>query len=168
MIVVVGGMKRSGSTWLYNVARVAMRHAGIEPKVGEYDLFAQGAQPPLLIKQHWWKPDLAEAADVVLSSVRDVEGVYESLKAFWGREPTARELAKIVAHWQRWSEVANYEMPYEDLLGDPLSVAQWVVAVLGLDADPVAVLDEVNRIELPAEGKDPVTFYFANHRRARS
>lgn len=164
MIVVVAGMKRSGSTWMFNVARIALERAGIGFEVGEYDLYKAKPDANLLIKTHWWHGNLADDADVILSSERDVEDVYASLHRFWGRRPTGREVAKIVEHHRRWHKAADHRMSYGDLLADPAAAAAGIVAALGVDADPACVLADVQAIEPPASGQDAVTLLFHNHR----
>lgn len=166
MLIVVAGLKRSGTTWVYNVARVALTHADVEHTAGGDELYhTWDRESVLLVKTHWWHEGLATSADVILSSDRDVEHAHASLEHLLGREVTGRELAKVVEHHRRWDAAATWRMTYDDLAERPAATAKGLVAALGLDVDPDAVLREVESLRLPATGQDPVTMLFHNHRR---
>lgn len=164
MLVVIAGMKRSGTTWAYNIARVALTRAGVDFDISGSLAEAKRATGPMLLKSHWWRRDVERLATTVITSERNVEDVYHSLEHLWGRPPTGAEMAKIVEHYRRWRRVSDFHFPYRRLLDDPLGVATGIISSLHLDVDPAAVLAEVEAIEPPKEGQDPVTLYFSNHR----
>lgn len=167
MLIVNAGMKRSGTTWMFNVARVALDQAGTEFTSG-HDVLYHDWKPgqTLLIKTHWWHEGLARAADVVLSSERDVEHMCASLGRLHGRQPSGPEIAKVVEHYRRWDAVATFRMTYRDMTDRPASTAAGIVEALSLtdQVDPRAVLTEVETLRPPDDGQDPVTMLLANHR----
>lgn len=163
-MIVVGGMKRSGTTWMFNVIRVALNHAG-KPYTVTGSLTEAKTLPGLvLLKSHWHREDVAARASLVFTSDRDPDEVFVSLERLQGRPLHERERTKIVQHYRRWRRISDYHMPYSRLLHDPPGVVADIVTVLGADADPWAVHDEVAAIQPPTEGQDPVSLYFANHR----
>ena len=164
MLVVVAGIKRSGSTWMFNVARIAMGHAGLSPQVGEYDLWRRRPDADLLIKSHRWHANMAEAADVILSSTRPIDEIRSSLARFYGRPPSGREMKTLRRHHRRWERVAGYSLRYECLLANPRHEVFRIVSALGLDVDVDAVYREVSKIRPPETGQDPTTLLFHNHR----
>lgn len=157
-------MKRSGTTWMYNVVRVAMNHRGLDYTISGSMAEAKKHKGRMLLKSHWWRQDVQRLATLVFTSDRDVEDVYRSLRRLWDRAPTGREMAKIVEHSRRWQRVSDYHMPYRLLLEDPRKACARIIDTLGYGVDPDAVFAEVSAIEPPEEGQDPVTLYFANHR----
>lgn len=164
MLTVVAGLKRSGTTWLYNVARIAYQHAGIAVAAGGDELYRSwDHHTPLLVKTHWWHERLATDATSILTSDRDVEDAYRSLARLFGRTPSGAEMAKIVEHARRWDAVATWRMTYTDL-ERPSETAKGIVAALDLDVDPARVLADVDSLQPPESGQDPVTLLFASHR----
>lgn len=163
-MIVVGGMKRSGTTWMFNVIRVALDHAGKAYTVTGSLAEAKKPSGLVLLKSHWHRGDVAAQATKVFTSDRNVIEVFQSLERLWGRPPTGRELAKIVEHYRRWDRIADYRMPYGRLIEEPQAVVTEICMTLDLPVNPVRVFAEVSAIEPPKEGQDPVTLYFSNHR----
>lgn len=149
---------------MYNVIRVALNQAGFEYVISGSLAEAKSHDGNMLLKSHWWRNDVERLSDLVFTSARNIEDVYRSLTRLWDREPTGREMAKIVEHSRRWQRVSDFHMPYSRLLADPEEVTVGIVKTLGVDADPAVVFRRVSAIEPPDEGQDPVTLYFANHR----
>jgi len=153
-LIVVAGMKRSGTTWIFNVVRLAMPGYLI---CRDYHNVPAG---DVILKTHWWTPALRGRARLVFSSWRDPEEVRESLIRFTGEEPP---MSKLLKHYRRWDEEANFRMDYRDLIGDPVGVVAEILDVLGSDRNPGAVAAEVAALEPPVSGVDPTTLYHAGH-----
>lgn len=162
-LIVVGGMKRSGTTWMYNTIRVALDQAGERFTVSGSLAEAKTLRGTVLLKSHWYQPSVARMARLVFTSERNVLEVYESLTHLWGRPPTGAEMAKIVEHWRRWDQSADYRMRYGHLAKNPEGITREIIKVLGLRVDARRVHREVAKLEPPEEGQDPVTLLFWNH-----
>lgn len=167
-VVIIGGIKRSGSTWLYNVVRILLREQGYDVAVQggiaalkEY----KGRNDYLIVKTHFHSPRAEKVADMVLTSTRDLDGIRGSLTRFGRKPPTDEEMEKLQAHFEIWNSMADYCMDYQDLVDRPLEVVQDVVDCFGFEGvDAERILALVNDIKPPTDQRhDPETFYFANH-----
>lgn len=152
-LIVVAGLKRSGTTWMFNVVRLALP---------EFQTTSNHDIPPgdVILKTHWWNKKLAEHASLIFSSWRDPKEVRESLIRFEGGEPA---MGRILNHYEHWDEQAHYRMKYEDLLTNPREVVAEILSVLGSDADHDDILTRVSSIQPPEIGIDWETLYHAGH-----
>lgn len=167
-VIVIGGIKRSGTTWQYNLVRlilVAMErsvgiHRGIR-HLGQYE----GDYDDLIMKTHFHSDRAQAAADIVFTSYRPIEEVRASLERFGGQSPSSEEIDKLVHHFRLWNQIADYRMDYSDLVTDPLKVTTEIMEVLDATSlDPAQVLTEVNSVKPPSgKHQDPLTLYFSNH-----
>jgi hypothetical protein len=165
-VIIIGGMKRSGSTWQYNVVRLIMENSQMPFKAcGDNEVMAQNYKGETLLKHHWHRGRLAARANLVLTSHRNVIQVCASMSHLLGRPVTGEELAKIVEHWRRWDRISNYRLEYERIAEEPLKVVREIVQLLGVGVDPRWITNEVQALRPPSEGKDPTTLLFHNHRR---
>jgi len=142
MIYVCAGMYRSGSTWLYNAARLILQCAGT-PDLGagwitEKDAILQHQNA--LIKIHSYDPDLAARADVVLTSHRDLRDVAASLSRKFKVEFSIKPILETMQDYLRWARIAAYDLHYERLLADKMAELKKVAAVLKLSPSAVAAL----------------------------
>jgi hypothetical protein len=142
MIYICAGMYRSGSTWLYNAARLILQHASV-PDLGtgwiaEKDAILQHQNA--LIKIHSYDPGLAARADVVLTSHRDLRDVAASLFRKFKLEFSTKPILETMQDYSRWAKIAAYDVHYERLLVDKMAELQNVAAVLKLPPPAVATL----------------------------
>ncbi|WPL15274.1 hypothetical protein Thiowin_00159 [Thiorhodovibrio winogradskyi] len=82
-IIVVAGMRHSGSTALFNVLRLALKESGINFNSGyseNIDLDNMSKTPVLLIKTHELRDDIKLRADYVFTTVRDLRDTIASAK----------------------------------------------------------------------------------------
>jgi len=167
-VIVIGGIKRSGSTWQYNLVRLILeatgRSVGLNRGIrylGKYE----GDYDDLIVKTHFHSDRAEAAADVVFTSYRPLDQVRASLERFGRKPPSSEEIEKLVHHFRLWDRIADYRMEYADLLSDPLKVTMETMEVLHAGSlDPVQVLAEVNSLKPPSdEHQDPLTLYFSNH-----
>ncbi|USN99887.1 MAG: hypothetical protein H6810_04270 [Phycisphaeraceae bacterium] len=122
MLVVVAGMNRSGSTWVYNAARFLMTHWGLRPAyagwIHDIDLPDKLLLGPALIKVHEYHHDLALRADLVLTSHRDLRDVVASMARKFGVRPDIELATFILDEYLKWAVHAAYDLRYESLLED--------------------------------------------------
>lgn len=177
IVIAVTGMKRSGSTWMFNVARLAHDIAG-------NDVWAGGPAPDGLaaindlfhdvyvIKEHRWNPDLASVSDYVLTSNRDYEGVKRSMEAFRGREIGRETMDAWIERLSYWKAQSDYHMRYDDLVAEPGVECRAIIEVLDLDADTLRrpVMNRLAEAMQPPEGErqDPDSLVFEDHYTSRS
>lgn len=165
MIITIAGIKRSGSTLLYNAVRLTLEHAGMEPHI-----YGESNRPPYeepaIIKIHRFRKEVAEEADHVFISNRGYDEVKDSLERFNGEEQRWERIVLFYKWLQRWSLYATpkHYFEYKDLTED-LDTCVYRIADI-LDLSWVQLEDvacELNQLEPPENGQDPKTLLFSNH-----
>lgn len=152
MILVCGGMMRSGSVWMNQMLRelLSLTNTGSAPNLPlnhEFEFIDRNldnwAELPFykLIKLHEWRDSMASVKDHmrVVMTYRDLRDTALSLMAFWQNSFEEILASKILLRIRdaefRWMEELDgtdnlYALPYEDLkkwsLVEFLSAARWV------------------------------------------
>jgi len=157
VIYVCAGMYRSGSTWLYNAARLILRDAGTPGLaagwIAEKERLVRA--PNALIKIHAFDAELASRKPIVLTSHRDLRDIAASLQRQFHREFSLDPLRESVADHAEWARVAAFDLRYEDLLCDMKGQLERVAGALRLPAAALAALpfDAIER-EIESERFD--------------
>ena len=160
--IIISGLPRSGSTWQYNIVRIALIHAGYSVYgswVGDYDFLNKSEYH--IIKTHSLNKNIQEAWKI-FTSVREFKGVKESLQRIGWYESDK----KIISSYHKWTEcciVADYIMSYSDMILNKLSITKNIINILGLSVCPVKVLNEVKGLNLPQVYYDKITLLHHNH-----
>ncbi len=120
-LILSAGISRSGSTWLYNAARLLLSHDGAAKVAGAWieDYDADDPAPVHLVKLHDPDAMLAEKADLVLTGRRDLRDIAASIQRMkWvdSEEALLAFLDAVVAQHDFWSPRAQYEMVYEAMI----------------------------------------------------
>eukprot|EP00931_Biecheleriopsis_adriatica_P075366 TRINITY_DN49247_c0_g1_i1.p1 TRINITY_DN49247_c0_g1~~TRINITY_DN49247_c0_g1_i1.p1 ORF type:complete len:382 (+),score=47.77 TRINITY_DN49247_c0_g1_i1:28-1173(+) len=166
LIVCSGGM-RTGSTWTFNAVRLLFRWARqaldsyyLHNVNDEDSLLARmSAGAHVLVKTHPWSKVLAQHADFIISTRRDLQGVARSLACIgWTSEGAALGEAskQYTFHESHWLRVSDLVIDYDSVQHQPLAVLQALTQLMGLavtEAGLQAVLAHVS--ELP----DPTAVY---------
>jgi hypothetical protein len=167
-IVLSAGMPRSGSTWLFNAARLLLRRAegdGLSSGwVGDWPSLQQGRT--VLLKLHDFDAPLVRRADVVLYSYRDVRDVLASSKRKFGTPPSVEAAKRLLEHDRRWRQAARLVMRYESMLADPAAVVKELAEVLEIrNVNSAAVVEEIRALDASATagGYDRETLLHPGH-----
>lgn len=176
MVYICAGMFRSGSTWLYNAARVSLTHANIQGLAGgwvsEKDRLL--AQENSIVKIHLFDPALAATKGIILTSHRDLRDVAASLRRKFQVPSIMDKLREAVENHALWERLAAFDLRYENLLTDRMRELRRVAGALGLPAATVASLpydailreiegEKFSDQRLAAEGHDKVNLLHAGH-----
>lgn len=172
-IILIAGVPRSGSTWLFNASRLLLRQAGISLQavwVEEYDPDHPAAVH--LIKAH--RPsEINFVPDVVLTTRRPTEACLASLiRMGWlANDPEAIRAAHkdhkaLYAHWQTRSDL---ETSYDTIVRHPVDALSRLADMLELTLST----DEIQQIattlaqmRAPEQGGyDRKTLLHPNHRK---
>ena len=131
-IILSAGMPRSGSTWLFNAARLLLQQNGDLGSGWIGDWARLPRRPSMLLKVHDHDPFLARHARVILYSYRDIRDALASSKRKFQTEPTL-ELAR---HWlasdQQWRARAAFTLRYESMIADPVQAVAELAQALRL------------------------------------
>lgn len=168
-LVVIAGIKRSGSTWLYNAVRLSILHAGrtvyIAGDGNNYDPRCKADFQ--IMKRHPYDPVLVDAADYIFTSDRDDDGIRESLKRAFDTELTDHRLKRMRNDLRRWRKRTDFHAEYDDILNNKQKIIKGVSQALGLAFSPEDVSEVLRQLEAtkpPTDRNyDEVTFYFKNH-----
>ena len=118
--IVVAGLLRSGSTWLYNAVRLSLIHADISVYASfldeSYD--RNNPAPVHLIKVHNYHSELASAKDQLFMSVRDPRDMVTSAirkKMIRNNDTEVLQFLNDVINvdYHAWSPHINLEFRYE-------------------------------------------------------
>lgn len=170
-IVVVAGIYRAATTWLFNAARILLEESGMKVWGGGTVEFTQARRESgadiFVIKEHRFIGWLAQESMVVLSSWRDEAEVAESWERFKGERPSAAQMKRWIWRFREWERFSDYTMNFDRLRygHNPRPILLLVADALGVeDPDLTRVLNRlVPAMEPPPEEKDPHTLVFPNH-----
>jgi hypothetical protein len=164
-VIVTAGMIRSGSTWLYNAVRsladgqfeAAGWHADLPERDGKY-----------LLKIHEPSEVWAARARMILTTRRDLRDVAASLIAMnWNADVTGAIDAAVAAHaW--WAERSALELPYEQIVGSPISALEALAGPLGVTVAEHGLRDVAHALDTmrdpTSESYDKTTLLHPGHR----
>ncbi len=164
--IVIAGPVRSGTTRLYNLARLALEAAGLEPEAGWWPHFnARLGQRSYLFKTHRPAEALADRADLVVCTRRDLRDAYASAVRMGFSPDTPEAAVKYVGRYcvapeTFWHPRADLTVAYET--GD---ATEALLDLLGLDADAETLRRRVEALKPPRRRRfDPRTCLFREHR----
>jgi hypothetical protein len=177
-VILAAGPYRSGSTPLYNIARLVLEREGNRITSGWIDDIAAPVDSTVLLKVHEWHSGLARRADVVLTCHRDLRAVARSLASMgwlWGYNiPGASaidHIGTIVRLHAQWSARAAVDLRYEDMVRDWTDATARIAHALGVTLISRALAEIVRMVrDMPApleggtSGYDPRTLLFPKHR----
>jgi hypothetical protein len=162
-IVLIAGMRHSGSTALFNIIRIASHLSGLTVK-GVYSEKITSIQELLdscqilLIKTHEYRDDIADLGSFTFTTIRDLRDSVASAKR--RNFPILEKVGGVVeyAKYNRsihdtWSKNSDFIFEYEEFMRRPFQVIQKVLAALDLDISLVdQIYEEVT--SLPTDNYD--------------
>jgi hypothetical protein len=167
-------MPRSGSTAVFNIARLLLERQGVPLTSGWIDDVTEPVYQTALLKVHDWDPALAQRAEVVLLSHRDLRAIAQSLAGMgwlWPEGSALDHLDSLVRTQAQWSTVSSLDLRYETMIQDWPRTASQVASAMQVDV-PRAELEIIARqvatmpTEVPEDREyHPVTLLHRGHRR---
>ena len=160
--VVICGMSRSGSTWLFNAARLLLNWPG-------YWCDDWAERDRCIVKVHDWLPygpALVRCASKILGSRRSLGEIARSMARMGWNRP----VADVLAVYQSWTPYVNYEMDYGQLQTNPTGVIKAVATVLDVtEYDCAAIAAQLDQLRYDpnnddGRGWDTVTMMHPKHR----
>jgi len=171
MRVVVAGIYRSASTWLYNAVRLSL--AEVDTTYGAYvnDYHVNNKCKHHVIKTIRYNTDILGYADVVVTSYRNINDIISSMKR--RREINIDERFTNESHYESiniyllyllwWQKHSKYMMYYDDFINNKAGELLKIHKVLGISPNVDMVLEKLDSITIPEIGFDSITLYHANH-----
>lgn len=155
-VILVAGMRHSGSTALFNLVRIGGLLSGLNIQSGyseqvNVEEIEADSYDVIILKTHEKRDDIFELADVVLTTRRDLRDTVAS-----GKRREFNMLTKLgvleYAKYNRtlhdiWSGDSDYEFVYEDFIKKPEQTVESLFSFLGLDLNLVqTTLEKINNL----------------------
>lgn len=116
-----------------------------------------------LVKVHQPLDELANKADKVIYSYRDLRDVLASLQRKFGTPPSLALAQSLIVNDDYWARKSAYTMRYESMLADPLAVIGEVGRALDLrETNASRVLSEVTQLSYQADGERNEVYHKEN------
>ena len=176
------GLRRSGSTWLFNVVRIILNKKFNSVK----SIFASNNKDITdqdLIKIHHFNESIANKSKLIFITIRDFREVVAScirrnaanesnsqitndsgyvidfenlndIKDFLNREKTNFEL---------WKSRANLIIPFHYMQTNKAKTIRTIANEIKIEINEQEILEEVESLKVPEKLCDPTTFLWANH-----
>lgn len=141
-IIVIAGMRHSGSTALFNIVRLSLLvkqinfFSGYTEQTNLAHAICENVDI-ILLKTHEIRDDIYKCADVILTTRRDIRNTVAS--AMRRDFPLLKNLGSATeyAKYNRmlhdiWLKFSHYEFIYENFINDPLSSISYILDILGL------------------------------------
>lgn len=172
MKILVTGQYRSGSTWLFNAVRLVVNSGtGVKHESVFYQSGTSYDYENAIVKTHAFYPAIIKDFDFIITSTRNKDDVFNSMKALSERgiEPDFHNASNFSGlsqfiHWNdEWMKVSNYVMDYDLMMSYKGEIIESIKKTLGLECDTDSILNELSKIKAPRTGFDPITFMTSTH-----
>lgn len=172
MKIVVAGIYRSGSTWLFNAVRLLLISEGVNIKSYFYGSEPDTPEQFHVIKTHTYSQGLFDEAGIVITSYRNYKDIEKSMKAQlkkglpveFENAGNYKELDTFIRWLLKWNRKTLYMMEYDKFIEDPKEIVRDLYECLRLkNADIDEVYEQLCDMKSPEEGYDPVTLLTSTH-----
>ncbi|HQF31086.1 MAG TPA: hypothetical protein PLJ34_06540 [Hyphomicrobiales bacterium] len=172
VIIVAAGMPRSGSTWLFNAARLLLEAAGKPAHaawVEDYDPADPAGHH--LVKVHF-ESHLTFEPDVTLTTWRPFEECLASLVRMRWLDTDAEAIRSRYRHqkdvYDHWAARTDCEIDFADIVGAPEAAIAGIAEALAVPADAAArrrIAAALAALAAPESGPyDKTTLLHPGHR----
>lgn len=156
-VLLVAGMRHSGSTALFNILRLSLEQIGVMLVSGyseRLDLLSieESEFEQLLVKTHEPRDDILGIADIIITTKRDLRETVASATRRQFNILTQLGSAVEYAKYNRllheyWSQKSDYEFSYEAFIQQPEEAISKVLEFLKIDGvDIPAVLHQIQNL----------------------
>lgn len=154
-VILVVGPSQSGSTLLFNMIRILLKIQGYKVDSCWYTLFKRGDfikdADFIIVKCHFYDPDLQEQADIVFLPLRDFR---DSAVSCHKRYKTLNEpsdyvefILQDIGQFESWYPHATYIFKYEDYMENKELIMSQVLINFGIPNNAIdysIVLEELD------------------------
>ncbi len=156
-VILVAGMSRSASTWLYNATRLVL--CSSDERANDFscgwvdDLQKIPKKRCMLIKLHAYDQGLVDSASTILYSYRDIRDSLASSQRKYGHTPTMQRADSFAEQYEKWVGVTDFTMRYESMLINKKGFVEQVAETLGVESlDSTAIVEEIEQLDYQIEG----------------
>lgn len=168
-IITIAGIKRSGSTAVYNMVRIICEHMEFENLnlVGEPYTLKKGVN---IVKIHPFDELLCAKSDLVILTDREDSEILESLEKFGYEHKPLEAMREDFWNWVGETYPHQYHaIIYKNLVNNSrlefCRIVDKIESVFGVDfkvCEVQKMFEEWKEVK-PKEEYDPITFLFPNH-----
>jgi hypothetical protein len=138
-IILSAGMPRSGSTWLFNAARLLLDHQNNDNYkavwIGNIEKQTiENLDNTLLIKIHNYDEALASKADLIIYSFRDIRDSIASNERKFTIKPSIEQADNLIELDTKWKQCADFILRYEDMMKNKQASLQQLARYFKLPA----------------------------------
>jgi hypothetical protein len=174
-LILVAGMIRSGSTWLYNAARLILIYESHDVYgcwIDDLDENKAGVAGNVLVKIHAMNDAIASKADIILTCHRDLRDVALSIQDIgWASDDSkvVDQVGYARACHDYWLPKAALNISYEYICGHPIDALRKIAKVIGCHlserqlADVATELSNM-KIDSTKNGYDLANLLHPNHK----
>lgn len=163
-IVTIAGIPRSGTTFAYNVVRIALavKYGWHQVAFGCGLRVAGTQKPAAAVKQHDFDPRLQQLSTQIIHSTRNYDSALESMRRMDSQ--TTLTIAEMTVNHRSWAPYATFTFEHSQLARGKLALVTSLVDHIGSQAIPKEVLEMVESLRPPTSGgPDPITLLMPNH-----
>ena len=170
--IVCAGLRRSGSTWLFNAVRLILEQTGESVYGCFVDRYkSENLSPIHVVKTHKYLDGLRKRARHTFMTYRDLRDIAASAVRMRLTKNSAPDIGRylralVAEEYNPWSPHADLQIPYEDMLDrGPLYLRQ-ISELLAVKIDPQKVYHQLEAIRTPPTTErtyDKTTLLWPNH-----
>ncbi|MDE5446539.1 sulfotransferase domain-containing protein [Bradyrhizobium hipponense] len=151
-VILAAGTQRSGSTWVFNVARLILRTQDPNLKTAWIDDYVPGTETSALLKIHIPDDQWSERAETVLTCHRDLRDVIVSLhdRGWVNKDDKGAALAAAKTTrecHEYWSARSDIDLSYVEIINHPQTSAQRIARACGISIDPNTAAQIVHEVD---------------------
>jgi hypothetical protein len=169
IIILSAGMQRSGSTWLYNAARLLLTNSPLTRDITSYgwigDLPTIPRKRIMLIKIHAFDDRIMniDARKIILYSYRDIRDVLASSKRIWNQEPSVDLAAHLINNDLLWRRCADFIMRYESMICDQHAMLKELASFLKINkVETYEIISQIGQLNYDNTGRKNQTYHMEN------
>ena len=173
-IIIVAGIYRSGSTWLYNAIRLSLKCAKKKVYgcyVGDWNKKHKAEYHVVkLVRYDEELPHLPEL-EAIFTSYRNLDSIIGSMKRRaenltddrFINETKHENISDYILNLLKWQQWSDYMMLYERAMRQPAQTIHQICAVLNIEPDVNLVCEKLNALKVPKTGFNKTTLLHAGH-----
>lgn len=173
LVVLVAGVPRSGSTWVYNATRYLFEHGGAKVYgswIGDYSPEEHQDCPIHIVKLHT-PEQLKTDYDLIITTNRPLEDRLASLvRMGWlaaDEEKIKSSAVGQVKLEKYWSRLTDLEVSFNEIIKDPVNAVLKIASATGVLCtfeQAVEIAGKLSRMRVPeSDQPDPVTLIHPKH-----
>jgi len=174
MRILVAGIYRSGSTWLFNAVKL-IAEASTEQEFTtafyQSEQYNYRDEEFVIVKTHKYYPNIIRDFDFIFTSNRDPLDIFYSMQNVHKKGISSEYrnasnflgLNEFTGWLEEWNNHTDYCMEFEQMMEDKKQVLTDIADVMGVDVDINKIHKKLLKMKAPKQGHDTDTFMSEAH-----